>query len=589
MKESPERPNAIYQTYPHWDMSAPALPPRSRLFRLEPLGFGTTKIESLSSYLNRLAESHCVSPHSLLCKVVFPSVREGISHYSHTFGYQAIQVNGMGTIADITATGLERLTLRQDLLFMTTMPWKNILSPFYLLRPYKAWCVTCYDEQLRNGETLYEPLIWAIKAISICPIHYERLSQICPHCNRSVPILSVFSRVGYCSRCRRWLGTSAITTETEKSDVQSVSDSELTQQLPIIHSISELLSRAPSLASLPSNQSFIANLTKYIEKHARNNINLFSDLVEIWSGTIRRLLLGKVKPRLEMLWRICSRLNISLLDLLVGAGNEEMLERRHLIFGRDIPLPKEITPWEKVESNLQISLQECPPPSMEAVARRMGYHPPKVKRHFPELCEQIISRYKEYLKTKHPPSKEIRKALRAALREQPPPSLQRVLRRLGCRDTGYYYYDHYRDLCFAVAKRYKDFRNKPFNKGIDHDQLKAALAEVPPPSFSEVARRLGHSREFVHRKFPELSKAVTSRYLYHQAALRKERDERLRQETREAISCIMALGLYVSEARVRDYVKSRLPHLGRSSIFKQALHQIKSEMGIIQVKRPVAI
>jgi hypothetical protein len=96
----------------------------------------------------------------------------------------------------------------------------------------------------------------------------------------------------------------------------------------------------------------------------------------------------------------------------------------------------------------------------------MGYHPPKVRRHFPELCEQIISRYKEYLKTKHPPSKEIRKALRAALKEQPPPSLQRVLRRLGCRDTGFYYYDHYPDLCFAVAGRYKDSRNKPLTKAL---------------------------------------------------------------------------------------------------------------------------
>jgi hypothetical protein len=529
------------QTYPYWDIDPPLLPARSRLFRLEPIGFGTTKVESLSSYLNRLAEAHCVSPHHLLCRVVFPSVREGISHYSHTFGYQATQVNGMGTIADITTKGLERLTLRQSLVYMTTMPWKKILSPLYLLRPYKAWCVTCYDEQLRNEETLYEPLIRAIKDISICPIHYERLCQICPHCNRSVPVLSVFSRVGYCSRCRNWLGILSSTTESEQSAMRTVSDSELTQQLPIIHSISELVSRAPSLSSLLSNQRFIANLTKYIEKNARNNINLFSDLVEIWSGTIRRLLVGKVKPRLEMLWKICSRLNISLLDLLVGTGNEEMLERRHLVFGRDIPLPKEITPWGKVENTLQISLQECPPPSMEALARRMGYHPPKVKRHFPELCEQIIFRYKEYLKTKHPPSKEIRKAFRAALKEQPPPSLQRVLRRLGCRDTGYYYYDHYPNLSFAIAERYKNFRNKPFNKGIDHDRLKAALCEEPPPSFSEIAKRLGHNREFVRRKFPELSKAVTSRYRYYQGALRKERAERLRLENefrRSKLRCI---------------------------------------------------
>ena len=318
-------------------------------------------------------------------------------------------------------------------------------------------------------------------------------------------------------------------------------------------------------------------------------LNLFSDLVGIWSGTIRRLLLGRVKPKLKILWKICSRLNISLLDLLVGTGNEDSLERRHLVFCRDIPFPKEITPWDKVESSLQSSLLECQPPPMEAVARRMGYHPPKVKRHFPDLCEQISSRYKEHLKTKHPLSKDIRKALRSALKEQPPPSLQRVFRRLGCRDTGYYYYSHYADLCYAVAERYKDYRNKPFNKDIDRKRLQAALLEEPPPSFSEVARRLDHNREFVRKKFPELSKAVASRYLYHQAALRKERAKRLHQEIRDAIRCITAKGLYVSEARVKEYIKPHLHHLWHSSLFKQALHRIKAEMGITQAKRVVTI
>jgi hypothetical protein len=186
----------------------------------------------------------------------------------------------MGTIADITATGLERLTLRQGLRYMTTMPWKNVLSPLYLLRPYKAWCVTCYDEQLRNKKTFYEPLIWAINAVSICPLHYERLCQICPHCNRSIAVLSVFSRVGCCSRCRNWLGA-LYATGSGQNSARSVSDIELTQQIPIIHSISELLAHAPSLASMPSNQSFIANLTYYIEKEAGNNINLGASLEQL--------------------------------------------------------------------------------------------------------------------------------------------------------------------------------------------------------------------------------------------------------------------------------------------------------------------
>jgi hypothetical protein len=79
-------------------------------------------------------------------------------------------------------------------------------------------------------------------------------------------------------------------------------------------------------------------------------------------------------------------------------------------------------------------------------------------------------------------------------------------------------------------------------------------------------------------EFPELSKAVAPRYLCCQTVLLKERAVRLRQDIREAISNITALGLYASEARVKECLKSRLQPLGHASTLKQALREIKSEM-----------
>ena len=95
-----------------------------------------------------------------------------------------------------------------------------------------------------------------------------------------------------------------------------------------------------------------------------------------------------------------------------------------------------------------------------------------------------------------------------------------------------------------------------------------------------VARRLGHNREFIRRKFPELSKAITSRYVSYREAYRKVKAEQLRSEIRVAINHIRASGLYVSEARVRQYVKKRMPRIGRASLFKQALRAVKTEMGL---------
>lgn len=219
---------------------------------------------------------------------------------------------------------------------------------------------------------------------------------------------------------------------------------------------------------------------------------------------------------------------------------------------------------------------------MEAVARRMGYYPPKIERHFTELCEQIISRYWKHVEGKHPPPNVVRRAFQSALNEQPPPSLQRVLRRLGCKDTGYYYYSNYPDVCGAIAHRYKEFRNKPFDKNTDRERLCRFLKEDPPPSFSEVATRLGHSRGFLRQKFPELTAVITSRYLYYQTALRKEKAENLRRLIREAVQQIITSGQYAPEAKVKERVRQQLPKLGRDNLFKRALREVKLELGLAE-------
>jgi transcriptional regulator with XRE-family HTH domain len=272
----------------------------------------------------------------------------------------------------------------------------------------------------------------------------------------------------------RWLGAAASAKKSKGHSKHRIPAATLAHQIQIIYLIGKLLTSAPSIGTTPAHRVFLGNLADCINRKARGSINLLADITGIWSGAIRRLL-GESKPTLSMLCQLCSRLNISLLELLTGEVKEEAIAKKHLFLERDTPLPRQTTPWGEVESKLHIALREAPPPSLNAVAHSMGHHPPRIKKHFPELCEQIISRYKEYLESKHPSSKEIGKALRAALKEQPPPSLQRVLRRLGCRDTGYFYYHHYPDLCFEVARRFRANHNIPFDKDRDHKRLRKVL------------------------------------------------------------------------------------------------------------------
>lgn len=384
---------------------------------------------------------------------------------------------------------------------------------------------------------------------------------------------------GYCSKCLKWLGVSNVE-KTVKSNLEPLTSTELARQISFLEIIGGLLSSAPSITSQPSQQNFLNNLTGIIERDANGSINLFADLAGVWSGQIRKLLAGLIKLSIEALCHLCARLNLSPVDLLCENNEGAWLGNRAPAFRKGEQHRKLPVAWEEVEAKLQATLGESPPPSLEALARRLGYYSARLKAHFPDLCAQIISKYRSYVRSKHPSPRTVSRALKLAMKEEPPPSLQSVFRRLGCKDTGYYYYSNYFDLCTAIAQRYKNFHNKPFDKEITEKQLKDALTENPPPSFSSVARRLGHKRDFFRQKYPEIARAIASRHMQYRRDQQKERAVKLREMIRAAIKSILAYGKYISEARVKEYLRQHKFSPGRDILFKQALREIKSEMGI---------
>jgi hypothetical protein len=92
--------------------------------------------------------------------------------------------------------------------------------------------------------------------------------------------------------------------------------------------------------------------------------------------------------------------------------------------------------------------------------------------------------------------------------------------------------------------------------------------------------RLGHKRDFFRQKYPEIARAIGSRHMQYRKDQQKERAVKLREMIRAAIKSILAYGKYISEARVKEYLRRHKFSTGRDILFKQALREIKSEMGI---------
>src|SRR5713101_1567284 len=108
-------PHKSLDTYEEWNLTFPPIPERSVLVSLEPVGVGTPWVESLTSYITRLASAHAVFPGVLMNKVIEPLVQgknPRLVHISH--GEKTNLLNATGLRATLAVHLFETLTMRAD-------------------------------------------------------------------------------------------------------------------------------------------------------------------------------------------------------------------------------------------------------------------------------------------------------------------------------------------------------------------------------------------------------------------------------------------------------------------------------------------
>ncbi|MDJ0531391.1 MAG: TniQ family protein [Xenococcaceae cyanobacterium MO_207.B15] len=203
--------NDYLEVYGSCDLEKPLIPSRSRLYHLEPIGIGTPYVESLTSYITRLSEAHSVTSSSLFSQIIgYESKQTFIKNCSSrnigTLFKRSRFVNGHGKIVQDIYQSLKKLTLQQNLDYLTVFRYSKVLSTRKLFKQNKSWCPACYEQWRLSNHTIYEPLLWTLEDVEICPHHYQPLQNSCPYCNQSSTWLSTKSRVGYCCKCDRWVG-----------------------------------------------------------------------------------------------------------------------------------------------------------------------------------------------------------------------------------------------------------------------------------------------------------------------------------------------------------------------------------------------
>ncbi len=280
-------PADIKAVYDPQDLEDPLIPSRSRLYHLEPIGIGTPYVESLTSYINRLARAHCVLPRKLIAQEVQPLLRGPIS----------IRV-------------LSQLTGREDLQFLSMLTWANIADQRGVVRSTRSWCAACYDEWLRENKIIYEPLLWNVKAVTRCPFHQLDLLDRCPQqdCRQHIPLLTGLSSPNHCPNCGSSLtspaskGTMSVPfTDKPSRDIQQWN----------ANAMAALLSAAPMLSTAPSRGRVAAGITTYISHTVSGSDDVLVRKLGVGKAIFMDWQRGLHLPRFNTLLTMCFHMNIS--------------------------------------------------------------------------------------------------------------------------------------------------------------------------------------------------------------------------------------------------------------------------------------
>jgi hypothetical protein len=518
------------------------IPRRTRLFSLTPAGIRTPEVESLSGYIARLAQAHVVSVGNLLGRGLTergrwessdapPILAEQTRSGGHGFHALGNAINGFDLRARKWVRKIAAATGRSDIEQLTLIPFAGVLSAMLLFKPYRTWCPFCYGEDRKDG-IIYERLVWAISLVTVCPRHRAHLKDACQGCNRRQPALAVFSRAGHCSNCGQWLGADVGKGQGDDVDLSAkLSEYEVYAAV----AVGEVLAVGRTTGRL-SLARFRRNLSTCAVHVAEGKASVLSELTGISKSAVQSWITTRMRPRLDVLLRMCSNLGVSLGTMLTARRQTEadwrVVEGHCHAVNRGV---KRYRSSEEVRCEIDAALHSESPCDIRELTRRLGFQrPERLYQVDGALCHRVTVRYRNCARThwwRRPGAKRIsdvstiQKLLEESLAMDPPIAVRQIAGDLGYANGGFIH-QKFPELCHAIAEKTAAYKSRVLET--IRCAILAACDEQPPPTLRELSKRLGfQSYSAVRDQFPELTNRLLDARLEHK---RKEDSQKLRTE-----------------------------------------------------------
>ncbi|HDX9590520.1 TPA: TniQ family protein [Bacillus pseudomycoides] len=372
-------------------------PKRSEFYGLEPMGKGTAYSECLTSYMCRLAYSHNIKVSTLIKAKVYPALNiyPSLTKEHESKIKKLIEgkyVNGIGVTTREYVRILENLTQRNDLNGLTMLNWSAILNRVSLINENKRWCPVCLTKWKDKKQVIYEPIIWCLKALSICNIHKIKLQETCSKCKQTVPYLTGDMRLGYCPFCNCFLGSNKLP-QTTTYDEQ-ITDLEG----KVFNSYSQLIIDNFSTTIAPLRSSVSNFFRRIVNENPEISIGNFAEKLNYNNKRVKNWFCSSRVPPMQFWGQICEILDVPLILLLVEDVDlgklQPLLQKKEYNYDKKKPFTKE--ELSSIKNMLLNYLDnEKVELSFNEIAEVNGYRPQTMRYHFPRLKSAIDERYKQ--------------------------------------------------------------------------------------------------------------------------------------------------------------------------------------------------
>jgi hypothetical protein len=275
------------------------------------------------------------------------------------------------------------------------LPWGAAVASQDLLRRGRAQCRACYEEQVALGQPVYEPLLWSLKVVSVCPRHRRPLQPLCFRRECRTAQTWTEGAIVRCRCCRASL--SVPVNERHGESVMATLD----WRLWVAAQMGTLIASAATQRLVPGQETIADRVRDWTAM--AGTLRAVARRAHIVEGTLRDWRAGQAQPSLEHLLRLCASLGTTPLDVLAATATPPLVAQPTESATAVQPPPAYSRPGRplpatQIQATLRAAAVEEPPPSMRAVARRLGYPQQHLQTRFPELCHAVGARFLSHLR-----------------------------------------------------------------------------------------------------------------------------------------------------------------------------------------------